>query len=65
MMVAAKNFDLNRNGNIFKDPSVTVKAKAELDRRRGADSSMKLWTGRSKGPPLDYRKVRILIAEYF
>ena len=54
MMVAAKTLTLTAM-DIFKDPSVTVKAKAELDRRRGANFKYDALTGDRK-PPLDYRK---------
>jgi aminobenzoyl-glutamate utilization protein B len=54
MMVAAKTLTLTAM-DIFKDPSVTVKAKAELDRRRGANFKYEALTGDRK-PPLDYRK---------
>jgi aminobenzoyl-glutamate utilization protein B len=54
MMVAAKTLTLTAM-DIFKDPSVTVKAKAELDRRRGAGFKYEALTGDRK-PPLDYRK---------
>jgi aminobenzoyl-glutamate utilization protein B len=54
MMVAAKTLTLTAM-DIFKDPSVTLKAKAELDRRRGAGFKYEALTGDRK-PPLDYRK---------
>ena len=54
MMVAAKTLTLTAM-DIFKDPSVTVKAKAELDRRRGSNFKYEALTGDRK-PPLDYRK---------
>ena len=54
MMVAAKTLTLTAM-DIFKDPSVTVKAKAELDRRRGAGFKYDALTGDRKAP-LDYRK---------
>lgn len=54
MMVAAKTLTLTAM-DIFKDPSVTVKAKAELDKRRGANFKYEALTGNRK-PPLDYRK---------
>ncbi len=54
MMVAAKTLTLTAM-DIFKDPSLTVKAKAELDRRRGAGFKYEALTGDRK-PPLDYRK---------
>jgi aminobenzoyl-glutamate utilization protein B len=54
MMVAAKTLTLTAM-DIFKDPSVTVKAKAELDRRRGTKFKYEALTGERK-PPLDYRK---------
>lgn len=54
MMVAAKTLTLTAM-DIFKDPSVTIAAKAELDRRRGAGFTYEALTGDRK-PPLDYRK---------
>jgi len=54
MMVAAKTLTLTAM-DIFKDPSVTIKAKAELDKRRGVDFKYEALTGDRK-PPLDYRK---------
>lgn len=54
MMVAAKTLTLTAM-EIFKDPSVTVKALEELNKRRGADFEYKALVGDRKAP-LDYRK---------
>ena len=54
MMVAAKTIALTAI-DIFKDPSVTVKAKMELNDSRGSDFVYKSLLGDRK-PPLDYRK---------
>ncbi|WP_111671391.1 amidohydrolase [Algoriphagus litoralis] len=54
MMVAAKTLTLTAM-DLFKDPSVTVKALEELNKRRGADFEYKALVGDRKAP-LDYRK---------
>ncbi|WP_040303279.1 amidohydrolase [Algoriphagus machipongonensis] len=54
MMVAAKTLALTAI-DVFKDPSIAEKAKAELNERRGADFKYEALTGDRK-PPLDYRK---------
>lgn len=54
MMVAAKTLTLTAM-DIFKDPSIATKAKAELDQRRGSGFTYEALTGERK-PPLDYRK---------
>ncbi len=54
MMVAAKTLTLTAM-DIFKDPSITDKAMAELNRRRGPNFTYEALTGDRK-PPLDYRK---------
>lgn len=41
--------------DLFKDPAIITKAKAELDKKRGADFKYKAIVGDRK-PPLDYRK---------
>ncbi len=54
MMVAAKTIALTAI-DIFRNPSVTEKAKEELNKSRGADFVYKSLLGDRK-PPLDYRK---------
>jgi len=54
MMVAAKTLTLTMM-DIFNDPTIATKAKAELTRRRGVDFKYEALTGERK-PPLDYRK---------
>ncbi|MCE7991554.1 MAG: amidohydrolase [Roseivirga sp.] len=54
MMVAAKTLTLTAI-DIFNDPSVTKKAKAELIRRQGKNFVYEALVGDRK-PPLDYRK---------
>lgn len=54
MMVAAKTLTLTIM-DIFKDPSIAAKAKAELDKRRGAGFTYEALTG-ERSAPLDYRK---------
>lgn len=54
MMVAAKTIALTAI-DIYNDPSVTAKAKNELNKSRGADFVYKSLLGDRK-PPLDYRK---------
>ncbi|TXE13260.1 amidohydrolase [Algoriphagus aquimarinus] len=54
MMVAAKTLTLTMM-DIFKDPSIATKAKAELDTRRGAGFKYEALTG-ERSAPLDYRK---------
>ncbi len=54
MMVAAKTIALTAI-DIYKNPSVTDKAKQELNSSRGADFVYKSLLGDRK-PPLDYRK---------
>lgn len=54
MMVAAKTLTLTAM-DIFKDPSIAEKAKAELDKRRGANFKYEALTG-ERSAPLDYRK---------
>lgn len=54
MMVAAKTIALTAL-DIYKNPSVTIKAKKELNDSRGADFVYKSLLGDRK-PPLDYRK---------
>lgn len=54
MMVAAKTLTLTTI-DIFNDPSVTQKAKAELIRRQGKNFVYEALVGDRK-PPLDYRK---------
>ena len=54
MMVAAKTLTLTAM-DIFKDPSIAEKAKAELDKRRGAGFKYEALTG-ERSAPLDYRK---------
>ena len=54
MMVAAKTLTLTAM-DIFKDPSLTVKAREELIRRQGKNFVYEALVGNRK-PPLDYRK---------
>lgn len=54
MMVAAKTIALTAL-DIYKNPSVTTKAKKELNESRGANFVYKSLLGDRK-PPLDYRK---------
>jgi len=54
MMNAAKTLTLTAL-DIFKNPAVIDKAKAELERRRGADFKYEALLG-DRNPPLDYRK---------
>lgn len=54
MMVAAKTIALSAI-DIFRNPSVTEKAKVELNQSRGDDFVYKSLLGDRK-PPLDYRK---------
>ena len=54
MMVAAKSITLTAI-DIFKNPSVTEKAKKELNDSRGADFIYESLLG-NRNPPLDYRK---------
>ena len=54
MLIAAKVLTLTAM-DVFKDPSIAAKAKAELDQRRGAGFTYEALTGERK-PPLDYRK---------
>lgn len=54
MMVAAKTLTLTAI-DIFNDPSVTQKAKAELIRRQGKNFVYEALVG-DRNPPLDYRK---------
>lgn len=54
MMVAAKTLTLTMM-DIFKDPSIAAKAKAELDKRRGTGFKYEPLTG-ERSAPLDYRK---------
>jgi len=54
MMVAAKTIALTAV-DIFRNPSVTDKAKKELNSSRGADFVYKSLLG-DRQPPLDYRK---------
>ncbi len=53
MMVAAKTMALAAI-ELFEQPEICTKAKAELDRRRGADFKYEALLGDRK-PPLDYR----------
>jgi aminobenzoyl-glutamate utilization protein B len=53
MMVAAKTMTLT-GIEFFQSPELLAKAKAELDRRRGADFKYEALLGDRK-PPLDYR----------
>jgi aminobenzoyl-glutamate utilization protein B len=53
MMVAAKTMTLT-GIEFFQSPELLVKAKAELNRRRGADFKYEALLGDRK-PPLDYR----------
>ncbi|WP_020568649.1 amidohydrolase [Neolewinella persica] len=53
MMVAAKTMTLT-GIEFFQNPELLAKAKAELDRRRGADFKYEALLGDRK-PPLDYR----------
>lgn len=54
MMVAAKTITLTAM-DIFKNPSIIIKAKEELDKRRGDNFKYESLLGDRK-PPLDYRK---------
>ena len=54
MMVAAKTMSLTAI-DIYNDPSIVVKAKAELEQRRGEGFVYEALLGDRK-PPLDYRK---------
>jgi aminobenzoyl-glutamate utilization protein B len=54
MMVAAKTISLTAI-DLFKSPSIIVKAQEELDRRRGQNFEYKSLLG-DRTPPLDYRK---------
>ena len=54
MMVAAKTMTLTAI-DIFNDPSITQKAKTELNRKRGNNFVYESLLGDRK-PPLDYRK---------
>jgi len=54
MMVAAKTMSLTAI-DLFRDPSLLVKARAEFDQRRGADFVYKTRLDRDT-PALDYRK---------
>lgn len=54
MLVAAKTMSLTAI-DLFKDPSIIVKAKAEFDQRRGANFVYSTRLDREK-PALDYRK---------
>ena len=54
MMVAAKTLTLTAM-DIFKDPSLTVKAREELIRRQGKNFVYEALVG-TRNPPLDYRK---------
>ncbi len=54
MMVAAKSIALTAM-DLFKNPSITQKAKEELNKSRGADFVYKSLLGDRK-PPLNYRK---------
>ena len=54
MMVAAKTIALTAM-DIFKNPTITEKAKEELDKSRGAEFVYKSLLG-DREPPLDYRK---------
>lgn len=53
MMVAAKTLTLT-GIELFTKPELCTRAKAELDRRRGADFQYEALLGNRK-PPLDYR----------
>jgi len=53
MMLAAKTLALTAT-DIFRDPSVLVKARTELERRRGSNFEYKPLIG-DRDPPLDYR----------
>ena len=54
MMVAAKTLALTAF-DIYNDPSVIAKAKAELEKSRGDNFKYESLLG-ERGPPLDYRK---------
>ena len=54
MMVAAKTIYLTAV-DLFNDPEVLARSKAELDRKRGANFVYKSLVG-DREPPLDYRK---------
>lgn len=54
MLVAAKTLSLTAL-DLFTNPKITAKAKAELDQKRGANFSYEALLGDRK-PPLDYRK---------
>ena len=54
MMVATKTITLTAI-DIFNDPGIIIKAKEELDRRRGDDFVYNSLLG-DREPPLDYRK---------
>lgn len=54
MLVAAKTIALTAI-DIYRNPSVTEKAKIELNKSRGADFVYKSLLG-ERNPPLDYRK---------
>ena len=54
MMVAAKTMSLTAM-DLFTDPALLVKARAEFDQRRGPDFVYKTRLDREK-PALDYRK---------
>lgn len=54
MMVAAKTMSLTAM-DLFTDPALLVKARAEFDQRRGKDFVYKTRLDR-EGPALDYRK---------
>jgi len=54
MMVAAKTLALTAF-DIYNDPSVIVKARAELEKSRGDDFKYDSLLG-DRDPPLDYRK---------
>ncbi len=54
MMVAAKTMSLTVM-DLFNDPSLLVKARAEFEQRRGTDFTYKTRLDREK-PALDYRK---------
>lgn len=54
MMVAAKTMSLTAM-DLFTDPTLITKAKAEFDQRRGADYVYKTRLDRA-GPALDYRR---------
>ena len=54
MMVAAKTMSLTAI-DIFRSPSIIIKAQEELDRRRGENFKYESLLG-DRNPPLDYRK---------